>query len=66
MIELINIFEHMSFEIYNHMTTQIDVVDISDNTNDNAIQPPVVSTEEVQQEEVTHEEVKQDEVHTKK
>ena len=39
------------------MTTQIGVADISGNTNDNAIQPPVVSTEEVKQEEVNQEEV---------
>ena len=34
------------------MSAQIDVVDINDNTNDNNDQPPVVSTEDVQQEDV--------------
>jgi hypothetical protein len=40
------------------MSAQIDVVDISDNTNDNNAQPPVVSTEDAPQEEVKQEEVK--------
>ena len=52
-------FEQISFEIYNHMATQIGVVGISENTNDNATKPPVVSTEEVKQEEVTQEQVTQ-------
>ena len=37
------------------MTTQIDVVDISDNTNDTTIENPV---EKVKQEEVKQEEIK--------